>query len=84
MNTIYIQIASYKDVQLIPTIESLMENAKYPENITICIAWQHGPEESIDKLSRYNNIKIIDIPYEQSLGACWARHQLQKIGRAHV
>ena len=78
MNTIYIQIASYKDVQLIPTIESLMENAKYPENITICIAWQHGPEESIDKLSRYNNIKIIDIPYEQSLGACWARHQLQK------
>jgi len=77
-NTIFVQIASYRDPQLIPTVKNLLETAKYPQNIKIVIAWQHGDEENIDELKKYDNIEIIDIPHQQSLGACWARSKQQK------
>ena len=32
MSTIFIQIASYKDPQLIPTLDDCIKNAKHPEN----------------------------------------------------
>ena len=36
-NKIFIQIASYRDPQLVPTIKSILENAKKPENLVFCI-----------------------------------------------
>ena len=30
-NTIFIQIASYRDPQLVPTIKDCLKNAKYPK-----------------------------------------------------
>ena len=38
---IFIQIASYRDSQLLPTLEHCISRAKYPENLVFCIAWQH-------------------------------------------
>jgi len=78
MNTIFIQIASYKDPQLIPTIDDCVKNAKYPENLRFCIAWQHSEEENIDKYKNDNRFNIIDIPYKESKGACWARNKIQQ------
>lgn len=75
---IFIQIASYRDPQLIPTIKDCISNAKYPENLIFCVAWQHGPDENIDEIKSLPNIKIIDIDYKQSKGACWARNQIQQ------
>jgi len=75
MNSIFVQIASYKDPQLIPTIDDCIKNAKNPENLTFCIAWQHGSEENIDKYKNDSQFKIIDIPSNESKGACWARSQ---------
>lgn len=48
MNTIFVQIASYRDPQLIPTLDSLLDNASHPENLRIGICWQHGPEEGLE------------------------------------
>lgn len=77
-DTILVQIASYRDPQLVPTVLDLLANAKYPENLKISIAWQHGPDEKIDELRAIPNINIIDIPYAESTGVCWARSILQK------
>lgn len=74
---IYVQIASYRDPQLIPTINSLIDNADNPDNIVIGIAWQHGQEEDIYPHLPKANYRIIDIPYQESKGACWARRKLQ-------
>jgi glycosyltransferase involved in cell wall biosynthesis len=75
---IFIQIASYRDPQLVPTIKDCIANAKNPENLVFCIAWQHGPEENINEIKNLQNVKVIDIPYLNSKGACWARNQIQQ------
>jgi len=71
---IFIQVASYRDPQLIPTIQSALENAKRPENLVFGIARQYHPDDNFDNLDEYRNDKrfrIIDIPYTESKGACW-------------
>ena len=76
---IFIQIASYRDPQLIPTIKDCIAQAKHPENLVFSIAWQHAPEENIDEIRLIPGVKIIDIPHLQSKGACWARSEIQKL-----
>jgi hypothetical protein len=80
-NKIFIQIASYRDPQLIPTLKDCIKNAKKPENLVFSIAWQRSKEDVWDNLDEFLNdkrFKIIDINYEDSKGACWARNQLQQ------
>ena len=79
---IFVQIASYRDPQLIPTIENMLENAKRPKNIVIGVARQFHPEDGFDDLSKYKKDKrfrVLDIPYTESKGVCWARHQVQQL-----
>lgn len=80
-NKIFIQIASYRDDQLIPTLKDCIEKAKYPENLVFSITWQHSEEDKWDDLSEYKDdkrFKIIDVPYTEAQGVCWARHKLQQ------
>ena len=80
-NKIFIQIASYRDPQLIPTIKDCLLNAKYPENLVFSIAWQHSTEDTWDNLDNFKDdprFRIVDINYKDSKGACWARNLLQK------
>jgi hypothetical protein len=79
--TIFIQIASYRDPQLVPTIKDCLEKAKHPENLTFCIAWQHSPDDIWDNLDEFRSdprFKIIEIDYRVSEGACWARNKIQQ------
>jgi len=76
---IFVQIAAYRDKQLIPTINDCIANAKDPENLIFCIAWQHDEEDaSMLPYKDKKNFTIIDIPYKESKGVCWARSILQK------
>ena len=80
-NKIFIQIASYRDPQLIPTIEDCINKAKNPDKLVFSIAWQHSEEDKWDDLSLYKSdkrFKIVDINYQESKGACWARNLLQQ------
>lgn len=80
-NTIYIQIAAYRDPELVNTLNDLLRNAKYPNNLKISIAWQHSPYESWDTLDIFKNDKrfnIIDIDYRDAKGPCWARAKLNE------
>ena len=47
-NTIFVQIASYRDPELIPTLKSLINNSETPKAIRAVVNWQHGDEQSID------------------------------------
>ena len=81
MKTIFVQIASYRDPELVPTIKDCIAKAKHPENLTFGVCWQNTPEEvgvedflkSVPKL-RYDNI-----PHFESKGLCWARNLIQKM-----
>ena len=46
-NKIFIQIASYRDVELPMTIKDCIENASNPDNLTFGICWQHGDDEDL-------------------------------------
>jgi glycosyltransferase involved in cell wall biosynthesis len=80
--SIFVQIASYRDPQLIPTIEDLLKKAKYPHQLRIGICRQFHPMDGFDNLDRYKKDKrfrVIDVLYSQSKGACWARNITQRI-----
>ena len=79
---IFVQIASYRDPQLIPTIENMLENAKKPKNLVIGIARQYSESDGFDNLDKYREDKrfrILDIPYQEAKGVCWARHLVQQL-----
>lgn len=81
MNKIFVQIASYRDPELVPTIEDCIAKAKHPERLTFGICWQHSLEDEWDNLDKYKNLdnfKIIDVKWNESLGCCWARSEIQK------
>jgi hypothetical protein len=54
---IFVQIASYRDPQLIPTLESMLKYAKFPKNLRIGICRQYHPEDGFDNLDNYRKDK---------------------------
>ena len=61
---IFVQIAAYRDPQLIPTIKNMLENAKKPKNLVIGICRQFHPEDGFDDLSEYakdKRFRVVDV-----------------------
>jgi hypothetical protein len=54
---IFVQIASYRDPQLEPTIKNMLENAKKPKNIHFGIARQFSEDDGFDKLEKIKDLK---------------------------
>lgn len=79
MNRIFIQIASYRDPELLPTIRSCIDNAKYPKNLRFGICWQRDETETLAEFANDKRFRVMDVHYSKSEGACWARHHLQKL-----
>lgn len=75
---IFIQIAAYRDPELVKTIKDCLEKAKKPQNLIFSICWQHDETENLDEFKNDKRFKIIDIDYRKSQGVCWARNLLQK------
>lgn len=81
---IFIQIASYRDPELLPTIKDCLENAAYPERLSFGIAWQHSLEDEWDSLEEFKTderFRILDIDFRESEGVCWARNKVQQLYR---
>jgi len=82
MNRIFVQIASYRDPQLIPTIKNMLATAENPENLVFSIARQFHPDDKFDDLTYFEKdkrFKILNIPHEDSQGVCWARNLTQEL-----
>ena len=78
-NSIFVQMASYRDPELLPTIRDCIKKAKNPENLTFGICWQRGENDSLEEFINDSRFKIIEVPWHESKGACWARHLIQKL-----
>ena len=82
-NTIFIQIASYRDPQLVPTIQDCISNAANPENLVFGICRQFCEEDPVDiipeTLLEDHNIQVINVEHTESKGVCWARNQVQQL-----
>jgi len=78
-NKIFVQIASYRDPELVPTIRDCINKAKYPERLSFGICWQRDENESLEEFENDERFKIIDVPWNKSKGLCWARSLIQKL-----
>ena len=81
MSTIFVQIASYRDQQLVPTIRDCLATASDPDSLRFGICWQHDESETLGEFEHDPRFRIIDVPYGESRGVCWARHQTQLLFR---
>ena len=79
---IFIQIASYRDPELLPTLKDCIEKSDKPNNLVFGIAWQHSKDDEWDTLDEYKDderFRILDFDYTESQGVCWARNQVQQL-----
>ena len=63
---IFVQIASYRDPELIPTIQDMLEKAKYPENLVFGICWQYDSSEPIDMFDTNPQFRVSKHHYSES------------------
>ena len=73
-NKIFIQIASYRDPQMIPTIEDMLAKASHPENLVFGLCWQYDETEDITKYDNDPRFRVSKHHYSESQGLGWARH----------
>lgn len=78
-NKIFVQIASYRDPELIPTIKDCIAKAKTSDRLRFGICWQHDETENLNGYAEDERFRIIDCLWNQSKGVCWARHEIQKL-----
>lgn len=88
MDKIFIQIASYRDPELTKTIKSCIDNCSEPDRLTFGIVNQFAEEDVFNaNLETYRHdarFRIIDIPWHESKGACWARALQQTLYRGET
>jgi len=78
---IFIQIASYRDPELLNTIKDCIEKSDNQQNLVFGLCWQHSKDDKWDNLDEYLDdprFKIVDVDFKESKGACWARNSLQQ------
>lgn len=81
MEKIFVSIAAYRDPELLPTLNNLLENCSNPESLHICIGWQHSKEDKWDTLKKFKKdprFTIIDVDYKDAKGVCWMRKRIQE------
>lgn len=79
LDKIFVQIASYRDPELLPTIRDCINKSKYPERLTFGICWQRDETETMGEFFGDPNFKILDYHWSVSKGLCWARSEIQKL-----
>lgn len=76
--SIFVNIASYRDPELVPTIEDCIKNAHRPESLRFGICNQHDDGGiSLNKFRSSSEFRIVDVDAKDSMGCCWARSRSQ-------
>jgi len=76
---IFVSIASFRDKELIKTVQSCLAKAKYPNNIRIGICWQYDEEEDLTALDDITQVDAYKIYWKDVEGSvCWARSLIQE------
>jgi hypothetical protein len=93
--TIFLSVASYRDQECLPTVESIFLRAKYPERIRVAIVDQveatdrkcsqpelpcdQDPEQVLCKFRHL--IDVLEVPAYQMVGPVFARHLSHRMYR---
>src|SRR3989338_1769995 len=84
-DTIFVQIASYRDPELQHTLQDLFKKAKRPQNIFVGICHQYDMKGDEDRhlfeveFPRPEQIRVDEVDYRETGGMCWARNRSQKL-----
>ena len=80
---IFVNIAAYRDSELVPTIADLFAKARYPHEINVGLVQQTLPG---DVTVRHDRVTIMHLDAQRARGPCWARHMGYKLwsGEAYV
>ena len=73
--TIFVGIPSYRDPELLPTLQDCIAKARWPNDLRIGLCWQHDAAESLGRFADDRRFRIVDVPSRESRGCCWARSQ---------
>ena len=76
---ILIEIASYRDPELLNTINSAMIQADNKDRIYFAICLQSNDKEVLKKLKQMNNVRLSYMKEEDARGSCYARYLCQKL-----
>ena len=83
MATIFVQIAAYRDPDLPATLNNLIKRAAQPERLHFGICLQLAdndpPNWGGSGFPNHPHLKVIRFSAAESRGACWARHQAQRV-----
>jgi glycosyltransferase involved in cell wall biosynthesis len=74
---IFVNIASYRDPEIGPTIVDLFQKAWYPNEINVGLVLQTLSGD--DCTIRHDRVGIVHINAEVARGPCWARHMGYKL-----
>ncbi|MDR0423741.1 MAG: hypothetical protein LBH46_04105 [Rickettsiales bacterium] len=84
-DTIFVQIASFRDRELQLTLKDLFEKASKPENVFVGVCHQYDMQGDEDEalfeipFPYPEQLRIDNVDYRDSQGACWARARVQKL-----
>ena len=76
---IFVSIASYKDSELINTLNSLYENAKNPSEIR-CVVFNQTDFTQFDHHKLFfddRRVEVYSVDYRHTKGVSWVRHKIQ-------
>lgn len=81
--TIFVSIASYRDSKCSLTLNSLFQNAKYPQRINVGIC-QQNDEKNDSHIECFNpkyksRIRMLRLPHYEAKGPTWARYLCSKL-----
>ncbi len=79
MPSIFVQIASYRDPELLPTIVNALEQASYPQEITFGVVWQGKAGIDDIPLQWLNHCRVLLLDSDQARGVGWARAKTQTL-----
>ena len=74
MNKILIEIAAYRDPDLLNTVSSAIKQADYPERVFFAICYQGDKKGDYEALEKNPNIKLQYLKESEVKGLCYARH----------
>jgi len=77
--SIFVQIAAYRDPEIVPTILDCLSKAEHPERLTFGICCQDDHFEHLDQFKTDSRFKFVEVPYQESKGACWARSKINDL-----
>lgn len=81
---VFVNIAAYRDRDCVNTIEDLFAKARWPERLFIGVCWQSlsPDDDDCDPVGKhYEQCRVSRFDIAEAEGACWARHQGQKLWR---